>query len=38
MTILKPAMQVHENEEIPVLDLAPYLADAPGSLEELAGE
>lgn len=37
MSLAAPALRVHQDEAIPVLDLAPYLAGAPGALEALAG-
>src|SRR5262245_58060963 len=32
MSLAAPALHVHQDEEIPVLDLAPHMAGVPGSL------
>ena len=36
MSLAAPALQRHNDAEIPILDLAPYLAGRPGALDELA--
>src|SRR5215468_11769609 len=38
MSLAAPALQQHDDAEIPVLDLAPYLAGRPGALDELAAQ
>src|SRR5438552_1229013 len=38
MSLAAPAARRNIDEEIPILDLAPYLAGQPGALERLAGE
>ena len=38
MSLAAPAVLRNVDEEIPILDLAPYLAGQPGALERLAGE
>lgn len=36
MSLAAPALRIHQDAEIPVLDLAPYRAGQPGALESLA--
>jgi isopenicillin N synthase-like dioxygenase len=36
MSLAAPALRVHQDEEIPVLDLAPWMAGVPGALDSLA--
>ncbi|HJQ55752.1 MAG TPA: 2-oxoglutarate and iron-dependent oxygenase domain-containing protein [Vineibacter sp.] len=38
MSLATATRHTHQDEEIPVLDLAPYLAGAPGALEPLAAQ
>ena len=38
MSLAAPAVLRNIDEEIPILDLAPYLAGQPGALAQLAGE
>lgn len=36
MSLAAPGLHVHQDEEIPILDLARYMAGMPGALEDLA--